>query len=79
MKRRRINKAKRFDSRCRNHGSCPHCRRARLYQANREIERFEQKLREEEEPTAFHRRLPLRFTEPPQSPVPLKVCMTLRQ
>jgi hypothetical protein len=56
MKRRRINKAKRFDSRCRNHGSCPHCRRSRLYQANREIERFEQKLREEEEPTTFHRR-----------------------
>ena len=51
MKRRRINKAKRFDSRCRNHGSCPHCRRSRLYQANREIERFEQKLMEEE-PTA---------------------------
>ena len=33
-------KSKRFDTSCRNHGSCSWCRRNKLYQAIREIQRI---------------------------------------
>lgn len=48
MKQRKINRAKRIDPSCRNHGTCPHCRGNRLYQAQREIEKAKDKEREYE-------------------------------
>lgn len=46
MKSRHINRAKRWGNSCRNNNSCPYCRGSRLYQANREIERTEQELKD---------------------------------
>ncbi len=48
MKKRAINRSKRVDKQCGNHGNCPYCRQSRLYQANREIERTNQELKEYE-------------------------------
>lgn len=48
MKKRKTNRAKRVDKACKNHGSCPHCRGNRLYQAKREMEK--EKHRETEKP-----------------------------
>lgn len=36
--------AKSFDRSCRNHGSCPYCKRSRKYQYLKEIERVEFEL-----------------------------------
>ena len=42
MKKRKINKAKRVDSSCKNHGSCPYCRNSRTF-SNKKREPIEEK------------------------------------
>lgn len=49
MKKRKTNRAKRVDHTCRNHGSCAYCKRGRLYQAIKEEEKAEDKIKEYEE------------------------------
>jgi uncharacterized protein (DUF983 family) len=46
MKKRKVNKAKRVDNQCGNNGNCPHCRRSRLYQVNKETQKAEQMMEE---------------------------------
>jgi hypothetical protein len=38
--------SKRFDSTCRNHGSCPYCAEGRHYQYKKEIQGTEDELKE---------------------------------
>lgn len=46
MKKRKVNKAKIVDNQCSNNGNCPHCRRSRLYQVNKETQKAEQMMEE---------------------------------
>lgn len=44
MKKRKINKAKKVSSRCRNHGSCSYCKDSRTYQSRKELDKWNFRL-----------------------------------
>lgn len=48
-KYRKTNKAKRVDSGCRNHGSCPHCRGNRTHQGEVAKQAADEQIEEQEE------------------------------
>ena len=47
-KRKPYTGSKAIDCSCRNHGTCDWCKGARLYQAERELERTENALKDDE-------------------------------
>lgn len=47
--RKPYTKSKAIDKTCRNHGDCPYCKGNRLYQAQKELDKADDKLKDGEE------------------------------